>query len=90
MNKGKRILQGTFRKWIVCLAIFISGNSTVFSQIGESDIKAMFLFNFIKYVELPQTQSVTEFKIGVDRKSQVFESLQKINKQKIKLIRFVI
>jgi hypothetical protein len=84
LTKGKGILQGTFRKWIVCLAIFISGSPTVFSQISESDIKAMFLFNFIKYVEWPQTQGVTGFKIGVVGKSQVFESLQKVIAQKTK------
>ena len=49
---------------------------------NEYQIKAMFVFNFIKYVEWPATNANTEFTIGVIGESEITEPLQRIALQK--------
>jgi hypothetical protein len=51
------------------------------AQGNESDIKAMFLYNFIKYVEWPASGSTT-FRIGVAGETPVNASLRKVAEQK--------
>lgn len=49
---------------------------------NEYQVKAMFVFNFIKYVEWPATNANTEFTIGVIGESEITEPLQRIAVQK--------
>lgn len=71
------------RYWIAGLLILCMSSSRLFAQSNEADIKAMFLFNFIKYVEWPQAKETSTFKIGVIGKSPVTESLKKVIAQKV-------
>ena len=48
---------------------------------SESDLKAMFLYNFIKYVEWPASAGPT-FRIGVVGNTPVLESVRKVAEQK--------
>lgn len=49
---------------------------------NEYQIKAMFVFNFIKYVEWPETNLKTEFTIGVIGESEITGPLERIAQQK--------
>ena len=49
---------------------------------NEYQVKAMFVFNFIKYVEWPATNANTEFAIGVIGESEITEPLERIATQK--------
>ena len=49
---------------------------------NEYQIKAMFVFNFIKYVEWPSTNTNTEFTIGVIGESEITEPMERIALQK--------
>lgn len=72
------------RKWMICVVILFASVSKLFSQSNEADVKAMFIFNFIKYVEWPQSKSDAVFRIGVFGKSPVSKSLEKVIAQKNK------
>lgn len=58
------------------------GNQTAYSQGNEYSIKAMFLFNFIKYVEWPATTEQAAFRIGVIGDNPIVEALQVVAAQK--------
>lgn len=77
-------ITATVRYWTVGLLILCMTSSRIFAQSNEADIKAMFLFNFIKYVEWPQAKETSTFRIGVIGKSPVTESLKKVIAQKVK------
>ena len=49
---------------------------------NEYQVKAMFVFNFIKYVEWPETTAGNEFSIGVIGESDITAQLQRIAVQK--------
>jgi len=49
---------------------------------NEYDLKALFIFNFIKYVDWTQTNGTGNFKIVILGQSEINESLQKIAEQK--------
>lgn len=72
-------------KTVVLLAAFVFG---AFKQGGDGDqgneyqVKAMFVFNFIKYVEWPAENTGSEFTIGVLGESQMTAPLERIAAQK--------
>ncbi|HNP49720.1 MAG TPA: YfiR family protein [Bacteroidia bacterium] len=76
--KIKHTIQSTFRKGLVLVVFLLIGTGKIYSQSNEADIKAMFLFNFIKYVEWPKEQEASVFKIGIVGKSSVSDALQKV------------
>src|SRR5258706_14990537 len=49
---------------------------------NEYNLKALFIFNFIKYVDWPQMSETGTFKIVVLGQSDIIESLKKISEQK--------
>jgi len=68
-------------------AIFILAALVFFSFKSETDgneyqIKAMFIFNFTKYVEWPEAKSADVFTIGIIGESDITEPLERIAAQK--------
>ena len=65
-------------------------NSFAENEVDEYNIKAMFVLNFMKYVEWPTEVNNDLFKIGVVGESELFNSLQNMTnnrneKSKIKI-----
>ena len=52
------------------------------SDANEYNLKALFIFNFIKYMEWPQANQNGTFKIVVLGQSDIVESLKKISDEK--------
>ena len=83
-RKSYNRIKAAARIWAAGFLILCMTSSGLFAQSNEADIKAMFLFNFIKYVEWPQAKETSTFRIGVIGKSPVTESLKKVIAQKVK------
>ena len=49
---------------------------------NEYSIKAMFIYNFTKYIDWSQSSAAKTFRIGVVGKSELFEALESIASQK--------
>lgn len=72
-NMCRRILRATI---LALLFIICQPNITARSDGNEYNIKAMFVLNFIKYIEWPiETQSNT-FRIGVIGESEMYDALK--------------
>src|SRR4051812_10996398 len=69
------------RLFLLLMAFLFSAFKPV-SEGNEYEIKAMFIFNFTKYVEWPETKNADEFIIGVYGESEILEPLEKIAAQK--------
>jgi hypothetical protein len=69
-------------KVFLLLSVFLCAAFKPVSEGNEYEIKAMFIFNFTKYVEWPETKSTDEFIIGVFGESEITEPLEKIAAQK--------
>lgn len=54
----------------------------VLAQPNEYEIKAMFVYNFLKYIEWPSNMSGGSIKIAVDEKSACYPELVKMSAQK--------
>jgi hypothetical protein len=79
------MLAGLRTKILLLLAAFVFGSFTVGtsgSEGNEYQIKAMFVFNFTKYVEWPDAKSGEFFTIGVIGESEITEHLERIAIQK--------
>jgi hypothetical protein len=64
---------------VLVLGAFKPGNE---SGGNEYQIKAMFVFNFTKYVEWPEVNNPDVFTVGVIGESDIIEPLEKIAAQK--------
>jgi uncharacterized protein DUF4154 len=72
-------------KILLLLAAFVFGSFTSDpsgSEGNEYQVKAMFVFNFTKYVEWPDVKSNDVFTIGVIGESEIIEPLERIATQK--------
>ena len=82
------MLTGTMQKFfmmcrtvVLFLAAFVLGALKPGGDINEYQIKAMFVFNFTKYIEWPESSSDV-FTIGVIGESEITEALEKVATQK--------
>jgi len=78
-------LSGLKAKIFLLLAAFVFGsftNSPPGAEGNEYQIKAMFVFNFTKYVEWPEVKSNEVFTIGIIGESDIVEPLERIASQK--------
>lgn len=69
---------------IVLMLCFFSANVKSFAE-GESNeynIKAMFILNFMKYVEWPAESENGVFKIGIAGDSELYDALQSMIKKR--------
>ena len=64
------------------LSAFVFGFSSGPESGNEYQVKAMFIFNFTKYIEWPEEKSGDSFIIGVVGESEIFEPLERIAHQK--------
>jgi len=72
-------------KVLLLLAAFMFASFTAIPTLHEGneyEIKAMFVFNFTKYVEWPQEKANDIFTIGVLGDSEILEQLERIATQK--------
>ena len=60
---------------LMVLFIVVSAQSFAESENNEYNIKAMFVLNFMKYVEWPQEPNSDTFKIGVVGESNIYQAL---------------
>ena len=63
---------------LMVLFIVVSAHSFAESESNEYNIKAMFVLNFMKYVEWPPESISDKFKIGVVGESNIYQSLQSL------------
>ena len=70
------------KKFILFLFLSSSGTGVVIAQNQESDLKAVFIYNFPRYVEWDTSNLRSEFVIGVIGQSPVTKSIQQIAKTK--------
>jgi len=65
-----------FRK-LLLLTILLPSASFLFAQNSDiNDVKRMFIYNFIKYIEWPQEASSSNFKIAVFEEDKMFDVLK--------------
>ena len=79
------MLAGFRTKILMLLAAFVFGSFSSgpsSSEGNEYQIKAMFVFNFTKYVEWPESKPGDFFTIGVIGESEITEHLERIAIQK--------
>ena len=69
-------------KLVLLLAAFVLNAFGPGVDGNEYQIKAMFIFNFTKYVEWPETKMTDIFTIGVIGESEIIEPLENIAAQK--------
>ena len=65
-------------RWLLLLAACVFSALKPGTEGNEYQIKAMFIFNFTKYVEWPENKDVNVFTIGVIGESEITEPLEKI------------
>jgi len=68
-------------KILMLVAVFVFGSFSAGTEGNEYEVKAMFVFNFTKYVEWPESKS-DFFTIGVIGESEITEPLERIATQK--------
>lgn len=61
---------------LVVLFFFCFSARTVQSEGNEYNIKAMFVLNFVKYIQWPGESASNYFRIGVIGKSEIFHALK--------------
>jgi hypothetical protein len=61
---------------LVFLLFITSVNSFAEGEANEYNIKAMFVLNFMKYVEWPETGKEDVFKIGIAGESELYDALR--------------
>ena len=67
---------------VLLLAPFAAFPQNTGNSGNEYDLKALFIFNFIKYVDWPQAIEAADFKVGVLGQYEILESLRKVSDQK--------
>jgi hypothetical protein len=82
---GERERTGIFfmRAMRLLLVFFIGISSTMArSESNEYNIKAMFVLNFIKYIEWPDNNNQDIFRIGVIGESAIYDALLSMTKSR--------
>lgn len=75
--------KGIIHTIISFLIILLITSSTLFSQTSqEKNIKAVFIYNFTRYISWSNFDSTDFFKIGIYGKSEIIEPLQEIAAKK--------
>jgi hypothetical protein len=78
-------MQGILKRWrngfmraICFVLVFITGMCPVLPSVtgNEYNIKAMFVLNFIKYIDWPSESATGFFRIGIAGKSDMYEALK--------------
>lgn len=69
-------------KMFLLLTAFVCNSFAPGTEGNEYQIKAMFIFNFTKYVEWPETPDADVFSIGILGESEISEPLERISVQK--------
>lgn len=64
------------------LLFLLTGMKPVSDEGNEYSIKAMFIYNFTKYIDWSQSNNTKTFRIGVVGKSELFDALVLIASQK--------
>lgn len=64
--------------FLIVLFIVVSTQSFAESDSNEYNIKAMFVLNFMKYVEWPPESISDKFKIGVIGESNIYQALHSL------------
>lgn len=85
LRLGTYMLSEVRAKILLLLAAFVFGSFTLIppgTEGNEYQIKAMFVFNFTKYVEWPEVKSNDVFTIGVIGESEIFDQLERVATQK--------
>lgn len=73
-----------YEKLLLSLLYFFVLNASHGASIDtESKIKTVFIYNFTKYIEWPNSDKIATFKIGVIDNKSVYEELIKISKVKL-------
>lgn len=67
---------------VMLLAAFVLGAASPAPEGNEYQIKAMFVFNFTKYVEWPDDSPADVFTIGLIGESEIMGPLERIAAQK--------
>ena len=70
------------RAKICLLFILLVGMKPAADEGNEYSVKAMFIYNFTKYIDWPQSTNNKTFRIGIIGKSEIFETLQLVASQK--------
>src|SRR4051812_28750756 len=90
MQQGKNIFHKYLIRFVSVILFFVTAFSTpvVKSESNEYNVKAMFILNFIKYIEWPQDYSNSIFKIGIIGKCGMADALRgmTINRNETKQI----
>jgi hypothetical protein len=83
MNKIKTIVKGTGKAIRLLLLLIVA---SVFSfaegNSNEYNVKAMFVLNFMKYIEWPADASPNSMRIGVLGESEMFDALVNMTKNR--------
>lgn len=67
---------------ITCLILLLFTGTTKSWAQNESDeynIKAMFVLNFMKYIEWPDESTTNEFRIGIAGESDIYKALENLS-----------
>jgi len=76
-GQGRTILLNAIGLINLVLLLFISPvNSKAQAIANEYNVKAMFVLNFMKYVEWPPNSNEGVFKIGIIGESEIYDALQ--------------
>ena len=67
---------------LMLLFIVVSANSFAELESNEYNIKAMFILNFMKYVEWPSESKTEIFKIGIAGESGIYNALQTMTSER--------
>lgn len=98
MNKPATYLKKVHRRstrWLTLLCILAGFMVPSHAQINEYDIKAMFLYNFLKYVEWPDAPQDNVYRVGVIGNSGITQSLERLaaskrgDARKIEIVRML-
>jgi hypothetical protein len=91
IRKVLKIFLKLTRPAILLLTIFsLSVNSFAEGEANEYNIKAMFVLNFMKYVEWPSNAKEEVFKIGVAGESELFNALQLMSTNRNENVKVII
>ena len=73
-----KISQYTRHGVLILLSLLTFQRASAINEANEYSIKAMFLINFIKYIDWPHETPKTVFNIGIVGDSEIYDELIKI------------
>jgi hypothetical protein len=75
-------LRGLALKAMLCLMAMFFSSASGTSDADEYSIKAMFILNFMKYVEWPVDETKNVFQIGIAGESEIYDALISLSTQR--------